>query len=637
MMLIDIQEPGAGADQPVHKPIAVGIDLGTTNSLVAVADDKGGRVIPDARGNSSLPSVVHYAAQGDVSVGDEALNQPKSIRSVKRLMGRGLGDIAKVAEHFPWPVYAAGDALDDAQDNGIENGMVTLEVHGEEVSPVEVSSEILKILRTQAEGELGEGVHQAVITVPAHFDDAARNATKDAAHLAGLEVLRLINEPTAAALAYGLENGAEGLYAVYDLGGGTFDVSLLKMEKGVFQVLATGGDAGLGGDDFDQALVKDIIARYMSDKEPTADDVVQLLQSARRVKEALSANEEVTDHIEVSDGKIVSVDYSREQYESLIIGLVHKTTDIFNNVLKDVKLEPRDILGVVMVGGSTRTPLVLEKVKELIGQDPLTNLDPDQVVALGAAMQARALTHGSDTLLLDVTPLSLGIETMGNLVEVVIPRNTAIPASVSQKFTTYKDGQTGLLIHVVQGERELVNLCRSLARFELKGIPLMVAGAAVVEVNFVIDADGLLTVSAREETTGIEQKVQVKPSYGLPPEKIEKMLRESMEFAREDITARLLAESKLDANRLLLSIESALTSDSDLLTTAQKTEMDQKIKQLRSAVSGGDRDQIDYLAQELDAASAPFAEVRLNQAIGSFLQGQEMQAVEKDIIQKNSA
>jgi molecular chaperone HscA len=493
-----------------------------------------------------------------------------------------------------------------------EGQVLRLAIGNKTLTPIEISADILRHLKTMAENSLEQKVTQAVITVPAYFDDAARQATKDAAKLAGLEVLRLINEPTAAALAYGLDKNAEGIYAIYDLGGGTFDISILKLEKGVFQVLATGGDIATGGDDFDHAIAKTL----------SADNNQALIARARLVKEKLSDAEEATLEWE---GKSAIV--TRVQFNQMIAPLIKKTEDICHATLEDARLSPAEIKGVVLVGGSTRIPYVRTQIEKLFGQAPLSDINPDEVVAVGAAIQAEGLTKGSDNLLLDVVPLSLGLETMGGIVEKVIYRNTPIPVAVTQEFTTYQDGQTGMIIHTVQGEREMVDQNRSLARFELGGIPNLPAGIARVKVTFAVDADGLLSVSAIEETTGKEQSIVVKPSYGLAEDEIERMLLESMEFAKDDIMLRLLREAEVEANRSIEEIKSAFKENSALLETGEETAINQQIDIVEQAIKSGDRDLIDFECERLHNITRPFAERRMDRAIQSALKGVDVKSV----------
>jgi molecular chaperone HscA len=617
MMLIDIHEPGQSPTVQ-QGSASVGIDLGTTNSLVAVSNNGIREVVETESGEKMLSSIVAYTADGGVIVGDKALDESHFIRSVKRLMGRGLADVKTIAGALPF------DVVDDT------HGMVTLDINGRHVTPVEVSAEILKELKKRAETVLDNDVDRAVITVPAYFDDAARQATKDAAKLAGLEVMRLVNEPTAAALAYGLDNEAEGIYAVYDFGGGTFDVSLLKMEKGVFQVLATGGDAALGGDDFDHTIAEHFVEEFLTGLDLTQADVNALVTVARNAKEALTDATDGEWKVMIA-GKEMQVALSRDEFNGLIAGLVERTIETIRRVLVDSHVKRDEIKGVVLVGGSTRVPLVRAKVEEFLGQPPLTDVDPDLVVAIGAAVQAESLSQGSNTLLLDVTPLSLGLETMGGLTEVLIPRNTPIPTSMSQKFTTFKDNQTGLKVHVVQGEREMVFQNRSLANFDLKGIPPMAAGSAVVEVIFTLDADGLLTVSAVEETTGVKQVVEVKPTYGLPDEKMEQMLRDSMVHAREDITTRLLAESRVEADVAINGVISAIDNDGDLLDDDYRLRIDKQLELVRALKKADDRDVLDYEVAQMDKLCTEFAEQRVNRAVGSFLEGQAVDQVDKKV------
>ncbi len=504
--------------------------------------------------------------------------------------------------------------------------MVQIKVEGRILSPVEISAEILRACKARAEAALEQVVDRAVITVPAYFDDAARTATRDAARLAGLTVLRLVNEPTAAALAYGLDKGAEGLYAIYDLGGGTFDFSLLRLEKGVFQVLATGGDAALGGDDFDHAIAEQFLSERRAaglPATPNSDSAKLVLVAARLAKECLSTQTDGEWQIELDD-KVSRHRLDLAALEQLIAPFLDRTMTITRRVLNDAEVKPADVKGVVMVGGSTRTPAVRRLVGALFGKPPLTDIDPDEVVALGAALQAEALTQGSDTLLLDVTPLSLGLETMGGLVERIIPRNTPIPVAMAQEFTTYQDSQNAMAIHVVQGERELVQDNRSLARFELQGIPPMVAGAARIRVSFTVDADGLLTVAASEQMTGAAQRVEVKPSYGLDDDTMARMLRESLERGAEDMQDRLLIEARVEAKRALLALAAALKVDGDLLNPAERGGIDKANAALQKAVDGTDRDAINAAVEALDQASRDFAERRMDRGIRQALQGVEI-------------
>lgn len=567
-MLLQIHEPGQ-TPLPHQNDVAVGIDLGTTHSVIAIADGGKVEVLHDLCGGVLIPSVVHYAADA-VLVGRDAIQKPNAIASIKRKM------------------HQAQEVIETAQ------GAKT---------PVEISADILRHVKAQAEHALGKEVSKAVITVPAYFDDAARTATKDAARLAGLEVLRLVNEPTAAALAYGLDNNAEGIYAIYDLGGGTFDISLLRLEKGVFQVLSTGGDTQLGGDDIDMLLVRQ--AKHVADME-------LLPMDARKLKEKLS------------DADVVSQgDYTltRIAFDTLIDPLIQRTIITCKQAVADANVSLEEIKGVVLVGGSTRIPAVRQAVEKYFGTAPLTNVNPDEVVAVGAALQAEGLTRGSDNLLLDVIPLSLGLETMGGMVEKLIHRNTPIPVAVSQEFTTYQDGQTAMLIHVLQGDREMVDQNRSLAKFTLGGIPPLPAGIARIKVTFTVDADGLLSVTAREEHTGTEQQIAVKPSYGLAPEQIEQMLRESMENAREDISTRLLAEARFEAGRLIAELVSAMKGSEHILLAQEAAQFTTQIEKLESAIAGDNRDAIDYQRIQLEQISQPFAERRMDTAITNALKG----------------
>ena len=618
MALLQISEPG-GAPDPHRRRIAVGIDLGTTHSLVAAVRSGVAECLPDEQGRVILPSAVRYLGDGGRQIGfaalaEAAIDPHNTIVSVKRFMGRGLEDIAG-RDKLPYDFVDAPGMLQLHTADGVK-------------SPVEVSAEILATLRQRAEDTFDDDLFGAVITVPAYFDEAQRQATKDAAQLAGLNVLRLISEPTAAAIAYGLEHGSEGLYAVYDLGGGTFDISLLRLTQGVFEVVATGGDSALGGDDFDAALAQGALAEAGLEAT-TAQDKRAVLVAARAAKEKLSAADHATLACPLAAGEL-SVRVGREQFVTLTQALVARTIAGVRKVLRDAKIDKTQVNGVVMVGGSTRMPMVQAAVGEFFGQTPLTNLNPDEVVALGAAIQANALAGnagGDELLLLDVIALSLGLETMGGLVERIIPRNSTIPTARAQDFTTFKDGQTAMAIHVVQGERELVADCRSLARFELRGIPPMVAGAARIRVSFQVDADGLLSVSAREETSGVAANISVKPSYGLQDEDIARMLKEGFSTAEEDMRARSLRESAVDAERLLLATRSAIAADGDLLSVEEREAIDCLMIELEVLRESGDHHLIDTAVEALAKGTEAFAAERMNRGIRKALAGRRVEEV----------
>lgn len=619
MALLQISEPGA-SPAPHQRRLAVGIDLGTTHSLVASVRNSVAEILTDKNGKKLLPSVVRYLQNGEVEIGSVAVRKQNSdplntIVSVKRLMGRSFNEAS---------TYALPYELID------EPGMVRLGTVQGPVSPVEVSAQILAKLRQQAENVLGDELVGAVITVPAYFDDAQRQATRDAARLAGLNVLRLINEPTAAAIAYGLDNAAEGIYAVYDLGGGTFDISILKLSKGVFEVIATSGDTQLGGDDFDDVIINDIM-KHHDKSNLSAGDKRSLRTLAKQVREKLTEHPRAVFQITLSDGLHIDQNFPRNHFENIAKDLVSRSLERVKQTLKDASLDVADIKGVVMVGGATRMPVIRTMVADFFEQEPLINLNPDEVVALGASLQANLLAGNrsadDDWLLLDVTPLSLGLETMGGLVEKVIPRNSTIPVARAQEFTTFKDGQTAMSVHVVQGERELVNHCRSLARFELRGIPPMVAGAARIRVTFQVDADGLLSVTAREQSTGIEAAVTVKPSYGLSDDEISSMLQDSFEKSDEDAKMRMHREQQVEARQLVESIEAAIKKDGDLLEADELARIQQLLTETVRLSEVGSTDEIHDAVQALSQATDDFAARRMDRSIRQALSGKTLDQI----------
>ncbi|WP_010181294.1 Fe-S protein assembly chaperone HscA [Glaciecola sp. HTCC2999] len=618
MALLQIAEPGQAA-APHQRRLAIGIDLGTTNSLVASVRSGQAQTLPDEQGRALLPSVVHYD-QDKVTVGYTAQaladkDPSNTIVSVKRFMGQALCDVTAKWQHLPYQFAPQ------------ENQQVAIMAGGQARNPIGVSADILRTLKNRAEASLGDQLTGAVVTVPAYFDDAQRQGTKDAAQLAGLNVLRLLNEPTAAAIAYGLDTGQEGVIAVYDLGGGTFDISILRLHKGIFEVLATGGDAALGGDDFDHAIANYWITQWSLNDDQKTLAYRRLITLAKATKQALSDTANITQTFDL-DGQIFDASLSKDIFEACVSGLVKQTIKACRRSLKDADVEKDDIVEVVMVGGSTRVPLVREQVGEFFGRTPLTSIDPDQVVAIGAATQADILAGNkpdSDMLLLDVLPLSLGLETMGGLVEKVIPRNTTIPVAKAQEFTTFKDGQTAMMIHVLQGERELVDDCRSLARFNLTGIPPMTAGAAHIRVTFQVDADGLLNVTAMEKSTGVQAEIQVKPSFGLAENQITEMLSASMSHAKEDMQARMLREQQVEADRVLEALIAALTPDAkQLLSTDELTHLENTMLALANIAKGDDTQAIKDAIAKVDQASQDFAARRMDQSIQQALAGQSV-------------
>ncbi len=619
MAFLQISEPGE-SPAPHQRKLAVGIDLGTTHSLVAAVRSSVPEVLPDTQGRMLLPSAVRYLADGQTELGYEALQAMagdalNTIVSAKRFMGRSAQDAR--ATRAPYEFVDAP-------------GMVRLRTVQGDKSPVEVAAVILAALRERAEATLGDELVGAVITVPAYFDDAQRQATRDAARLAGLNVLRLLNEPTAAALAYGLDHGSEGVYAVYDLGGGTFDISILRLSKGVFEVVATAGDTALGGDDFDAAIVDAWLLEHaeLADALQDPHTYRPLLRAAREVREQLSTQPQAAYDIGLPQQRRVAGVLTRERFEALAEALVARTLECVRRTLRDAELAPQDIQGVVMVGGATRMPIVQARVGEALGHTPLTDLDPDQVVALGAAAQANLLAGnrapGEDWLLLDVLPLSLGLETMGGLVERIVPRNSTIPVARAQEFTTFKDGQSAMSIHVVQGERDLVADCRSLARFELRGIPPMVAGAARIRVTFQVDADGLLGVTAREQSTGVEASVTVKPSYGLSDDEVARMLADSVSQADNDASARMLREQQVDARQLHESVQAALAADADLLSDDERARVDQALQDVAQAQHDTDADRVRASIKALSDATEDFAARRMDRSIRKALAGRKL-------------